>query len=295
MKLLHLQARPWDVEPKMASSPMNRAPTSSANDASSPAPSQVIDERLFVASVGKAMKVLEAFDKSASTLGLSDIAIRTGLGRSASQRFIYTLERLGYLDRDEQTKRYSLSRKVFRFAQNAVSANAGLDAAYPAMRELAERTRETISWVEVDGAEIVIIATVPSTHISSVNLPVGTRFPALSSSSGQMLLAHSAPSHVEKIWAISHPSVAQRTKAANAAEMVRILEAAKATGFAVTEKNMEQGSISVSAPVHDRAGRAIGAINLSTLTTRYDREAALRDLAPLVAQAALQTTEALVS
>ncbi len=209
----------------MASSPMNRAPTSSANDASSPAPSQVIDERLFVASVGKAMKVLEAFDKSASTLGLSDIAIRTGLGRSASQRFIYTLERLGYLDRDEQTKRYSLSRKVFRFAQNAVSANAGLDAAYPAMRELAERTRETISWVEVDGAEIVIIATVPSTHISSVNLPVGTRFPALSSSSGQMLLAHSAPSHVEKIWAISHPSVAQRTKAANAAEMVRILEA----------------------------------------------------------------------
>ena len=274
----------------MASSPMNRAPTSSANDASSPAPSQVIDERLFVASVGKAMKVLEAFDKSASTLGLSDIAIRTGLGRSASQRFIYTLERLGYLDRDEQTKRYSLSRKVFRFAQNAVSANAGLDAAYPAMRELAERTRETISWVEVDGAEIVIIATVPSTHISSVNLPVGTRFPALSSSSGQMLLAHSAPSHVEKIWAIS-----QRTKAANAAEMVRILEAAKATGFAVTEKNMEQGSISVSAPVHDRAGRAIGAINLSTLTTRYDREAALRDLAPLVAQAALRTTEALVS
>jgi IclR family pca regulon transcriptional regulator len=254
-----------------------------------------IDERLFVASVAKAMKVLEAFDKSSSNLSFSDIAIRTGLGRSASQRFIYTLERLGYLERDEQAKRYSLSRKVFRFVQHAASSNLGLEAAYPAMRELSERTRETISWVEVDGAEIVIIATLPSTHISSVNLPVGTRFPALSSSSGQMLLAHCAPSHVEKIWAMSHPSVAQRTKAANAAEMMGVLETAKTAGFSVTEKNMEQGSISVSAPVHDRAGRAIGAINLSTLTTRYDRDTAIRELAPLVTKAAQRATETLIS
>lgn len=281
----------------MASLPTNHASALSAAGGSETPPVSVpdIDERLFVASVAKAMRVLEAFDKSSTNLSLSDIAIRTGLGRSASQRFIYTLERLGYLERDEQTKRYSLSRKVFRFAQNAASSNPGLEAAYPAMRALNEQTRETISWVEVDGAEIVIIATLPSTHISSVNLPVGTRFPALSSSSGQMLLAHSAPSHVEKVWAASHPSVPQRTKAANAAEMMGILEAAKAAGFSVTEKNMEQGSISVSAPVHDRAGRAIGAINLSTLTTRYDRETAIRQLAPLVAEAALRATETLIS
>jgi IclR family pca regulon transcriptional regulator len=254
-----------------------------------------IDERLFVASVAKAMRVLETFDKDAASLSLSDIAVRTGLGRSAAQRFIYTLERLGYLDRDEPSKRYMLSKKVYRFAQHALSANSGLDAAYPFMRALNERTRETISWVEVDRAEIVIIATIPSTLISSVNLPVGTRFPALSSSSGQVLLGYSAPAHVEKIWSISDPSVAQRTKAKNAADMIRLLEQVKAAGFSVTEKNMEQGSISVSAPVHDRAGRALGAINLSSLTMRYDRETAIRQLAPLVAEAARQASVAIIS
>lgn len=258
-------------------------------------PAAEIDERLFVASVGKAMRVLEAFDRHTTNLSLSDIAIRTGLGRSASQRFIYTLEKLGYLDRDGPSKRYTLSRKVFRFAQNAASSNPGLDAAYPAMRALNERTRETISWVEVDGTEIVIIATLASTHISSVNLPVGTRFPALSSSSGQLLLAHAAPSHVEKVWAASQPSVPQRTRARDAAEMMQILETVKQAGFSVTEKNMEQGSISVSAPVHDRAGRALGAINLSTLTTRYDRDKAVAILAPLVMQAAQQAADALNS
>jgi IclR family pca regulon transcriptional regulator len=260
-----------------------------------PAGADAIDERLFVASVAKAMRVLETFDKDAGSLSLSDIAVRTGLGRSAAQRFIYTLERLGYLDRDEPSKRYMLSKKVYRFAQHALSANTGLDAAYPFMRSLNEHTRETISWVEVDGAEIVIIATVPSTLISSVNLPVGTRFPALSSSSGQVLLGYSAPAHVEKVWAISDPSVAKRTRAANAGEMIRILEEVKAAGFSVTEKNMEQGSISVSAPVHDRAGRALGAINLSSLTMRYDRQTAMRQLAPLVVEAARQASAALIS
>ena len=56
---------------------------------------------------------------------------------------------------------------------------------------------------------------------------------------------------------------------------------------------MEQGSISVSAAVHDRAGRAVGAINLSTLTTRFERPAAIRDLAPLVVAAAARATETL--
>lgn len=276
-----------------SSSPANAGPADSARV--KPAGAADIDERLFVASVAKAMRVLETFDKDAASLSLSDIAVRTGLGRSAAQRFIYTLERLGYLDRDEPSKRYMLSKKVYRFAQHALSANSGLDAAYPFMRSLNERTRETISWVEVDGAEIVIIATVPSTLISSVNLPVGTRFPALSSSSGQVLLGYSAPAHVEKVWTISDPSVAKRTRTSKPSEMLRILEEVRSLGFAVTEKNMEQGSISVSAPVHDRAGRALGAINLSSLTMRYDRKAAIEQLAPLVIEAARQASAALIS
>jgi IclR family pca regulon transcriptional regulator len=89
--------------------------------------------------------------------------------------------------------------------------------------------------------------------------------------------------------------VPSRTQARNAAEMMRLLEAVKAAGFAVTEKNMEQGSISVSAAVHDRAGRAVGAINLSTLTTRFERQAAIAQLAPLVAAAATRATETLIS
>ena len=52
-----------------------------------------IDERLFVGSVAKAMKVLEAFDGSARSLSPSEIAIRTGHGDQSALTRIMRRER----------------------------------------------------------------------------------------------------------------------------------------------------------------------------------------------------------
>src|SRR6266567_1777318 len=125
-----------------------------------------VDERLFVASVEKAMKVLETFDKQARSLSMSDIALRTKMGRSATQRFVYTLETLGYLKRDPATRHYSLATKVFRFAHSVLASNAALESAYQILWQLSEQTRETISWVELDGDEIVVIGNIGSAHLT---------------------------------------------------------------------------------------------------------------------------------
>src|SRR5690606_16417869 len=55
---------------------------------------------LYIASLGKAMRVLEAFRQARSPLGLTELARLTGLGKSAVQRFTYSWERLGYLVKD---------------------------------------------------------------------------------------------------------------------------------------------------------------------------------------------------
>ena len=49
-----------------------------------------LDERLYVASVAKAMRVMETFDQSSQLLSIADITEIRGLGRSATQRFVYT-------------------------------------------------------------------------------------------------------------------------------------------------------------------------------------------------------------
>ncbi len=63
-----------------------RSPPSAAAEAP-------VDPRLFVASVEKALRVLGVFDREHPRLTLAEIAARTALGRSATQRFVYTLHR----------------------------------------------------------------------------------------------------------------------------------------------------------------------------------------------------------
>ena len=63
-------------------------------------------DTLFVASLEKGLRVLNAFRTHRQSLGITDIAQATNLDKSAAQRFTNTLHRLGYLEKDEQTRRY---------------------------------------------------------------------------------------------------------------------------------------------------------------------------------------------
>lgn len=245
-----------------------------------------LDERLYVASVAKAMRVMETFDQSSQQLSIADITEMSGLGRSATQRFVYTLHRLGYLRRDPASKLYSVSAKVFRFVHSMIGANAALERSYPLLSQLAKNTRETVSWVELDGDEIVVIGNVPSVHLASITLSVGSRFAALSSSSGQVLLCQRSEAEVRSLVAHMPDAARERFAGKRDDDIVAMLAAVASAGFSLTAKSFDEDSLSISAPVFDFSGRAIAAINLSTLASRYSEKAALAELVPLVVAAA---------
>src|SRR5258707_13531065 len=66
----------------------------------------------FVSSVEKAFQILPAFESRERTLSLTEIAETTGLDKSSVQRFTYTLAALGYLKKDKQARRYTISPKI---------------------------------------------------------------------------------------------------------------------------------------------------------------------------------------
>ncbi len=63
---------------------------------------------LYNQSVEKALAVLEIFGEKGRALNLSEIAAATAMTASSAQRCTHTLERLGYLRRDPQLKRWVL-------------------------------------------------------------------------------------------------------------------------------------------------------------------------------------------
>src|SRR5215469_8395482 len=71
---------------------------------------------LFVNSLEKGVRVLYAFGGNESRLRAAEIARAAGLDTSAAQRFIFSLQALGFLEKDERTKHYKLSARLLDFA-----------------------------------------------------------------------------------------------------------------------------------------------------------------------------------
>ncbi|GHC78873.1 IclR family transcriptional regulator [Limoniibacter endophyticus] len=245
-----------------------------------------IDPRLFVSSVQKAMLVMEAFTREDRAMSIARISDKTGMGRSAAQRFVYTLEKIGYIQRNPDTREYRLSNRSFRFVQSILSSNTTLDASFHLLTRLAEQIEETVSWVELSDQEIVVIANVPSPNVSAVNLPVGSRFLALTASSGLMYLADMPPETVRQYFDAADEAAHARLGGVDFEGYLARLAHAREAGYAMTEKDVDFSSLSVSAPVRDYRGKVIAAINISILRARMQPDEVRARVVPLLLDAA---------
>ncbi|MBE9605670.1 IclR family transcriptional regulator [Acetobacteraceae bacterium H6797] len=249
-------------------------------------PSADIDERLFVNAIERAMVVLELFENARQELSLTDIMARASIGRSAVQRFVYTLHHLGYLARNPDNKRYSLGPKVLGLYRGYLGGRSVLQRAQHALLDLNRRTGECVSWAELLETEIVIVENMPSPHLTAVTLMPGMRFEAISASSGQVMLAHAPEEAMARAFAAASTTARARAASPDFASFRALLAQVRGQGYSMTTKAFDQDSLSISAPVLDPQGRPVGAVNLSALASRFSREEALQTLVPAVIAAA---------
>jgi DNA-binding IclR family transcriptional regulator len=76
--------------------------------------------RNFIESLSRGLSVLFTLSESSSPLTLTELSDRLRLSISSIQRLTFTLQYLGYLDRDEETKKYQLGQKALSFGFSAM-------------------------------------------------------------------------------------------------------------------------------------------------------------------------------
>lgn len=241
---------------------------------------------LFVASLEKAMQVLGALAEAGQPLSLADLARITGLGRSAVQRFAFTLKALGYLVQDELTRKYLLSARMMEFGEAYSGVSAVQDIAYPILEAVNTQCQETVNLTVLDGMEVVYVLRFPSHHVVSVNLRIGSRLPIFCSAPGRAMLAHLPLDEVRQAVA-SSPLVkmTEFTETEPDAVMMRI-RAAHGLGYAINDQEAFLGDISVAAAVRNRKGQPVAAVNIAVPTPRWTAEKVESELGPLVKKAA---------
>jgi IclR family pca regulon transcriptional regulator len=250
-------------------------------------PSEVGEGRAphFVQSLERGLAVIRAFDEHYPELTLSDVARRTGLTRAAARRFLLTLADLGYVRTDGRW--FSLSPRILDLGYAYLSSLSLPDVAEPHLERLVAEVHESSSVSVLDGEDIVYVARVPTSRIMTVSINVGTRFPAYATSMGRVLLAALGEEELDAYLAhVELRPLSPRT--VTSPESLRAeLAKVRRQGWAMVDQELEEGLRSVGAPIRDRAGKTVAALNLSAHASRRTIAATRRELVPpLLATAA---------
>jgi IclR family pca regulon transcriptional regulator len=233
--------------------------------------------REFVESLARGLTVLTAFGEGRAELTLTEVAQATGLARATARRALITYEHLG-LVATSGDRRFTLTPRVLSLGFPPLSRTSLPSLATPHLTALAARIHESASLAILVGRDIQYTARVATSHVMSVNIAVGTRFPAYATALGRALLADADPTPVRQALADPHPltphTLTDPTALANALETVR------SQGYALVDEELEAGLRSIAVPIRDRTGRVVAALNTATHVAGRTAEEYVRDILP---------------
>lgn len=231
-------------------------------------PDEISDEhdRDYVTSLARGLEVIAAFTRNRPKMTLSDIARETGMTRATVRRFLLTLVREGYVDKDD--KLFSLRPKVLELGTAALSSMGIQDVAQPVMNELAQELRESVFAAVLTGDHVTYIAHAISDRLVAVRMTVGGRTPAYAVSTGRVLLAAEPDDvverYLERVKLEKLTAYTISSKDALRAELANVRQ----QGFSQVDQELEVGLGSISVPIHDRSGRVLAALNVCCPTSR---------------------------
>jgi IclR family transcriptional regulator, pca regulon regulatory protein len=239
----------------------------------------------FVQSLERGLAVIRAFGADTPQLTLSEVARATGLTRAATRRFLHTLADLGYVRTDGRL--FALTPRVLELGYAFLSSVELPEVAEPHLERLVAEVHESSSVSVLDGDDIVYVARVPTSRIMRVSINLGTRFPAYATSMGRAMLAwlpeDELGAHLERVQLRRLSPRTITAEPALRAELARV----RSQGWALVDQELEEGLRSIAAPIRDRSGRVVAAVNLSAHASRTSIDSMRRELLPpLLATAA---------
>jgi DNA-binding IclR family transcriptional regulator len=152
-----------------------------------------VDEAVGV--LDRVTAIFEAFDDDDSGLGVSELALRSGLPKSTVSRLVADLVRQRYLERDGRLVRLGL--RLFELGQLAEGPHQLRAAALPVLAELRHATGATLHLAMLEGREMTYVAVLRGRDPLRDSARVGGRVPPTSPALARAVLAHAPASEVE--------------------------------------------------------------------------------------------------
>jgi IclR family pca regulon transcriptional regulator len=250
----------------------------------------------FIEAIARGLDVIRAFRPGQPVMSLASVAAASSLPRPTARRILLTLEQLGYVRQSGGQQAsghagmspggYELTPRVLDLGMSYVLSRGLWEVARPHMEALVAQTRESTSIAQLDGSDIVYVARVAVPKIVTLAVTIGTRFPAMQTSLGKVLLAALPLAEAERVLAEPSRSGITTRWQPDAAERAAALREVRARGWALTDEQLAPGIRSVAVPLRDGEGRVIAALNVNSHAAETPLDVLIGRHLPLLLQTA---------
>jgi IclR family pca regulon transcriptional regulator len=238
----------------------------------------------FIEALARGLEVIRAFQPRQPVMSLAAVADAAGLFRPTARRILLTLEELGYVR--QAAGGFELTPRVLELGMTYVLSRNLWEVARPHMEALVARTQESSSIAQLDGSDIVYVARVAVPKIIALAVTIGTRFPAMPTSLGKVLLAALPPGQAERVLAEPSRSGIVPRWQPDVAERAAELREVRARGWSLTDEQLAAGIRSVAAPLRDGDGQVIAALNVTVHAAETPLDVLTGEYLPLLLQTA---------
>lgn len=217
-----------------------------------------------VRSVERAAMVLKVLAEGGASMGVSQIAQATGLGKSTAHRLLASLARADFVRVEPKSRQYSLGGGLLQLTANWLGGFGIRTVALPHLRALRQKTRETVSLNIRDGDCRVAIERLDTAHEVRFVVDLGRPVPLHVGATGKAILAFLPESEVNEALASAGVDGAACIRIREDLQKIRRVGAAISTGERVP------GTRSISSPVFDSEAAVIASVSILSLESRLN-------------------------
>jgi len=230
-------------------------------------------DKNYIEVMGKIFAVLEYFVERGSkqkSIAFVEVANAVPFARTTVHRILYSLEKLGYVQKDEIRSHYQLAAKFFELTGPVIHFRRLQSVSKSVMQNLLLRFGETINLGVLEEGQVAYIEVLQSPSALRIAAIPGERNPVHCTSLGKAMLAFLPEKEVEAILE-RHPMVKRTPKTIT--QKKHLLEHLASVRERTVAFDMEEnlaGVVCVAAPIFDQSGRAIAGISVSGPATRME-------------------------
>ncbi len=218
---------------------------------------------MIIQSIKRGTDILNLFSYSTPRLGITEIAGALGLAKGTVHNIVHTLEESGFLQQDNETRKYFLGNKLFTLGSIMVGTlEINQKASAPAYH-LARKTDCICRLARWDNdAPMVILSAMPKS-IEGPFQQLGPRVVAYASAIGRVFLAFLEPEKLDEYFDKTEIVPLTPKTTIDKQLLIRKLETIKSQGYALNNQELTMGQAGIAVPIFAKGGRISASISLA--------------------------------